>query len=189
MVGGQKLILRGGPKEARAQGFRDCTASPDQSGAIVCYRRPASLFGLEAVETELTLRGGPSSDDFDPNAMNYGYVRFRFDNFEQSSARIKEALHQAGWSSFLGPGEGTYYHHNLGASLTLWRDYNNDRLYVVAAPESLVLANSRVAVVEERLAQGAETAARVQAFINDMRRGNGAVRPIDAPPSTGPQAN
>jgi len=179
MVGGQKLILRGGSQEARAQGFRDCTGSQDQSGSIICYRHSAMLFGLAAVEAELVLRGaGAGSDDFDPSTMKYGYVRFRFGNFDQSSRRIKEALRQSGWSSFLGPGEGTYYHHDLGVSLTLWRDYTNDQLFVVAAPENIVLANSRVAIVQEKLAQSAAAAARLQEFISDMRRQKGDVSAI-----------
>jgi len=179
MVGGQKLIVRGGPQEARAQGFRDCSASQDESEAITCYRRPAMLFGQVAAEAQLILRGpAASSSDFDPKSMNYRYVRFRFANFDQSFSRIKEALRQTGWSSFLGPGEGTYYHHDVGVSVTLWRDYTNDQLFVIAAPESILLANSRVAMVQERLAQGAETAARLREFIKDMRRENGGTGPV-----------
>ncbi|WP_420141122.1 hypothetical protein [Sphingomonas sp.] len=155
-IGGQKLILEGGPKQARQQGFRDCGVR--KSGDVQwidCHRSPAQLLGLPAERATVTFANIQSPDgSINTTDLHYKGVSMVFADLDGSMAQLKQALRRAGWIQATGLGQMVYHHAGLPAALTLRPDYERKALQATITPIALNLAEARIRrIKEERVEQ------------------------------------
>jgi len=168
---GRTFLLTGGPKEAGLQGFRDCNAGEGQDSTIYCYRRPASVFGLEALEAFVMLRNpGQGFEAVDPATTSYWGIFFTMKDRANAAARVAAKLERAGWLRTSGLDHAIYYHEGKSISIEVWPDYTHDHLVLAIEPIDGMLANSRAAMLRAKRDNTEIGNQRVSRFINQMRQ-------------------